>query len=153
MLVHKTYKQISILLALLIFFSSSGLAIDVHFCNGDFKRMNIFGKAKTCAEVATCSMSCGSNTQDKVTPTSICSIDDLHIGCCENQTFELNLEFEASELISSAYSSLDQSIKGVYYVKSPNEIKNNQNYSHGFITYLSPPLIPEIQILYQTFLI
>lgn len=46
----RTYCFSAFALALLIFITSLGLSLDVHYCGGKAKSWSLFGKAKTCIE-------------------------------------------------------------------------------------------------------
>jgi len=48
--ISKTYRIISILLALLVLVSSVGFTANMHYCKGKLKSFSLLGKAKTCHE-------------------------------------------------------------------------------------------------------
>lgn len=48
----KPYRIVACLLAILMFSTSMGFAIDMHYCGDQLKSFNLFGKAKTCIEKA-----------------------------------------------------------------------------------------------------
>jgi len=109
-------------MALLIFFSSSGMSIDIHFCQGKVKRLNLFGKAKSCSEVSQELSNChhGNNA------VSSCGTDVTHDGCCNNQSFDLDLDFDSGEVTTLSLT---------------------ENYTN----YYPPPLEQDITVLFQVF--
>ena len=142
----KTYRLISLTMALLIFFSSSGMSIDIHFCQGKVKRLNLFGKAKSCSEVSQELSNChhGNNA------VSSCGTDVTHDGCCNNQSFDLDLYFDSGEV--TTLSLTDVQIKFVKafvlnylgHVLPPRTLQNYTN-------YYPPPLEQDITVLFQVF--
>ena len=46
-----TYRIIALTMAFLMFFTSVGFTVDMHYCQGKLKTFNFFGKAKSCHEV------------------------------------------------------------------------------------------------------
>jgi len=136
-------------MALLIFFSSSGMSIDIHFCQGKFKRANIFEKAKTCQEVKECLIKCGQPIAS-CHADNACSNDGDHKGCCNNQSFELDLNFDSGEV--TTYSLTDVQVKFVNvfmlsYLGHLSPSHTLQNYTN----YYPPPLEQDITVLFQVF--
>lgn len=133
-------------MALLIFFSSSGMSIDIHFCKGKVKRLNLFGEAKSCAQVNQEL----SNCHHSKNAISSCAVDGTHDGCCNNQSFELDLDFDSGEV--TAYSLTDVQIKFVKafvlsYLGHLLPSHNQKNYTN----YYPPPLEQDITVLFQVF--
>ena len=50
--ISNTYQFTALMLAFLMFFTSTGFAINVHYCQGELKSFSFFGKSKTCNEMA-----------------------------------------------------------------------------------------------------
>jgi len=46
-----TYRSLSLLMAFLVFTSSISFAIDIHYCGGQVKSINLFGEAEKCHEM------------------------------------------------------------------------------------------------------
>ncbi len=97
---NRTYRIIALGLACLLFFSTSGLSLDMHFCQGKIKRINLLGKAKTCAEIKNTKQTCKHHKPKEKKDTQAvqtCSSNSDHKGCCENQSFKIDLDTEFSQ--------------------------------------------------------
>ncbi len=92
------------LLAILMFLTSTGFAVDFHYCQGQLKNLSLWGKAKTCQEMAS-----GSHCHKKEkkschsTPTqSSCHAEKSdHKGCCENELafIQMDADYGISEYV------------------------------------------------------
>ena len=49
--IRSTYRFVALMMAFLMFFSSVGFAMDMHYCGGKIKSISFFGKAKNCHEM------------------------------------------------------------------------------------------------------
>lgn len=148
MIRSKAYKVISLSLAFLILFSSSGLTLDIHFCQGEMKRSNLFGTAKSCAEVSEITKKCHSS--DSVQGT--CGIDGEHKGCCSNKSFHLDLDFDSGEVISIPLT--DKTIQFVQAFVLGYLVESQPSPTlHNYTNYYPPPLKRDIPVLFQTFLL
>ncbi len=140
-----TYRLISLVMAFLILFSSSGLTMDMHFCQGHLKRINLFGKAKTCAEVV---KSCCHAKALKTT----CAINDDHEGCCNNSEVLLDMDIESTAIVSP-----DISNDNIIWLKAYVSIFFKIIFRSGYDTYtdyayLPPPdLKQNTVVLFQNF--
>lgn len=136
----------SLTMAFLLLVSSSGISMDVHFCQGKFKRANIFGKAKTCEQVNDCIRKCG-----KVIKS--CHADGQdgdHKGCCENQSFELDFDFDAFDNSSADINTIQKQFLTTFtYTFVQNLVPKKGN--PKFTTYIPPPLEKDITVLFQVF--
>lgn len=138
----KSLRIFSFTMACLMLFVSSGFSLDVHYCDGQVKRANLVGKAKTCAEVEACMLKCGM-------PAMSCSKEAS--GCCDNQSFAIDFDFDSGE-VTSAYLSPDLQKVVLAFVASsflPLEIAK---VDHEYTSYVPPPLIEDKRVLYQSFL-
>ena len=143
-----TYRKISLIMALLIFISSSGFAIDIHFCNGHVKRAAIYGKAKSCTEVDVCQHSKVENEFK-----NLCGVNDGHEGCCSNKSIILDLDLDATD--GETYSDQKTENKQPSTIQKMslcclNKLKfslNNPN------TYIVPYLKKNVLVLFQVFLL
>lgn len=133
-------------MALLILFSSSGLSLDVHFCQGKIKSLNLFGKAKSCAEIRQELSECHQNEN----ATRLCSVDGSHDGCCKNQIFELDLDFDSGEVI--AQNLTNTQLKFVKsFVLSYSGYSQASQTLQNYTNYYPPPLERDIGLLFQVF--
>ncbi len=140
----KTYRFISLTMAFLIFFSSSGISMDAHFCQGNLKRVNLFGNAKSCSEVSQVSTCHGNAT------ANICSADDTHDGCCNNKSFEFDLDFDSVEMFVQNISDTKVELaKAIVF----GDFGYTLAYSkfNNYTNYFPPPLQQDILVLFQVF--
>lgn len=79
-------------MALLMFVTSTGLSIDMHFCGDHLKSFNLFGKAKNCYELAGMQPTKCEIPQEQ-TPTMGCSMSKK--SCCHNQSLNLQADLAA----------------------------------------------------------
>lgn len=70
-----TYRFLSGFLALLIFFTSVGFSVDLHYCMGELKTVNFVGKAKSCHDSAA-----------KIVCPHHQKVAATKKGCCKNKT-------------------------------------------------------------------
>lgn len=99
----KTYRLISLSLAVLMFFSSVGLVIDFHYCQGKLKNMSLWKKAKSCHELAA-SSHCHKTTKQgchKTASEQSCKKGAGQNGCCDNETaiFLLDADYPTAEYV------------------------------------------------------
>ncbi len=144
----KTYKITSLSLAFLILFSSSGLTLDIHFCQGKMKRVNLFGKAKSCIEVSQSTKPCHSSSFANIS----CGKDGDHKGCCKNKSLDLNLDFDSGEININQLVDIKTQLIGstqAYQFINLSPTQKLLTYTH----YFPPPLIRDIPIVFQTFLL
>ena len=76
-------------MALLIFFGSSGLSMDVHFCQGKVKKINLLDTINSCSEVCQTLSKCH-QSENNFRSNSLNGKDD---GCCKNQSFSYIIFF------------------------------------------------------------
>jgi len=133
-------------LAFLVFVTSTGLAVDVHYCQGHIKTVNVFGKAKGCSDLEMIVRSCAHQDENTAGDT---------LGrrkCCENamQYFQPNQNqfSQSSNSVSSVHAQFHpvQSVVVTY----TNLIVDHQ--TSVFSCYKPPPLQRDIPVLLQNFL-
>ena len=136
-------------MAFLLLLSSSAISMDVHFCQGKFKRANIFGKAKTCQEVNECLLKCGKEVKSCQSKSS-CSTDGEHKGCCNNESFQLDFDFDAFDVVSSDISKIQKQFLTAFTYTYVLNLVPSKDVSK-FNTYIPPPLEKDLSILFQVF--
>ena len=141
------------MLSVLIFTTSAGLYVDIHFCSGKIKSFSLFGKAKNCYELASGSStkSCLHNNHLDTKPLG-CSVEKKD--CCTNNS----LHFKSSniQVTQNANIALSQSL--IFFVASFIEIfflveHISESISDAFILYIPPTDLRDIYALYQTYLL
>lgn len=140
-------------MALVMFTSSVNLAVDMHFCQGNLKSVSIFGKAKTCHEIATSASSkkCP-NHQLVASEKEGCSIDQKD--CCSNRTVLLesdqNQDVQTDDLVIS--EQLQQFVIAYVAVFFTNNLSIKSG-NVAFAYYKSPFIPRDIYVLDQSFLL
>lgn len=133
-------------MALLIFFSSSGLSIDIHYCKGKVKRLNLLGKAKSCSEVDQELSHCYNSENEN----SSCSVNGTHDGCCNNQSFKLDLDFDSGEILATNFTDIQDKLV-IAYVLSYLKYSVPSTTLDNYRDYHPPPLERDIAVLFQVF--
>lgn len=134
-------KTISILLTLLLLVSNSGVMLAQHFC-GEYKMMEeiTFG-----AKELSCGMGVHSDCDNEAAEDH---------DCCENEYERLGvdddfnrLDLEEKQVINTCFAASFTAIfvLDVLFTSRQNAI--------NFTAYLPPPLIKDIPVLYESYLI
>lgn len=149
------YRPIALMMAFLLLVSTSGITMDMHFCGDHLQRVNLLGKAKTCAEKAAAMKACCNKVQStchKSTTKSSCSSKSSHDGCCKNESIKLNLDTDlalSNVVLSDLNVPFVLSYVHVFCGFNPNISKDNIPH----FNYTPPLLSRDIPILTQSFLL
>ncbi len=145
----RTYRLMALLMVTLMLVSSVGLNIDMHYCKGELKTFNLFGKAKNCHEIAMnghckAKKSCHAPVQKA---ESDCKKD-----CCNNKTVyaEFDADLIPPILQTTPHHPLSFIIPQPIYLTSLSV--DLHTFTH-FQNYRPPPLIKDIPVLIQSFLL
>ena len=140
-------------MAFLVFFSSIGLSIDMHFCQGHLKSISFIGDAPDCYEVIgnkeqkSCQMS-----KRQATTKTDCSIDKED--CCQNRQL-----LAQADLTSTSQSSqfLLNHNNFQYFSIAPVLLVDDSIFLNKAILavfqYKPPLILQDIPILIQSFLL
>ncbi len=147
-----TYRITSLTLAFLMFFTSVGFSIDMHYCGNHLQSFNLFGKAKNCTEMVATAATKGCQMHEKITtPKDGFSIHKKD--CCHNRT--LNLQADLTSEIQTDNFMDSQQLQDfvVAFVVVFLENRPTETTASNFALY-TPPLIPrDIPVLFQSFLL
>lgn len=131
-------KIASLLMALLVLFSTFSFTIESHYCNDVLVDFSLFGEAE----------SCGMEVQQ--TPISGCEITKKN--CCSNK--QLVNDGQVNEKDTTTSISKTQQLFIVSYIfKSFHHILEPQTDINFFREYVPLPKDKDVQVLYQTFII
>lgn len=140
------YQLAAYSLAFLICITSLGLSLDVHYCGGDIKSFNLFGKAKSCLELAGLEKEtvCVAKAS-----SSICPIFQKN-SCCHNKATYL----KANAVQASNYFStlLDSEINFLPAIFMNDQIEFAVQVTR-FAQYKPPLLSRDLSVLFDTFLL
>lgn len=138
-------------MALLMFVTSTGLSIDMHFCRDHLKSFNLFGKAKNCYELAGMQPTNCEMPQKEQISTKGYSMSKKN--CCHNQTLNLQADLEADVekgdfLISPELQHFIITFATTFLQEQRIEPQKINNSSY------QPPLIArDVPVLIQSFLL
>ncbi len=140
-------------MALLIFFSSAGFTLDMHYCNGQLKNINFFGKAKSCHEIGQGMKNCPHHK--KMMAAKNQEEDSINKkGCCSNKTVHFqsnqNQQYQADNALVLSTQLQDFVIAFVETFYKPAVSKTE---SPTYTLYKSPIIPRDTYVLFETFLI
>ena len=151
-LISNTYRIISLTLAFLMFFTSVGFSIDMHYCGNSVQSFSLFGKAKNCTEMMETAATKSCQMHKKMAnPKDGYSINKKD--CCHNRT--LNLQADLTSEIQTNDFMVSQQLQNfvIAFVVVFLENRPVETIAPNFALY-KPPLIPrDIPVLVQSFLL
>jgi hypothetical protein len=148
---QSTYRIIALLLAFLVFFSSAGIAMDIHYCQGEFKSISFIGKAKSCHEIAQQKASCPHHQKQQEKSCSAANEKD----CCDNEV--LYFQSDQDQQIAAADLMLTKTEQ--QFILACSFLLFADRYCFDAdqrvpVPEYSPPIIPrDISVLFETFLL
>lgn len=139
-------KCIALSMALLLFATSAGLAMDLHYCGGEYQNFGLYSIAKSCHDKAVEKKSCHHSKSDKKVEK------EASKDCCSNESyfFQLDEDFTTSAKIDKEDKRPIQlaPLSDVNYCLS-KEIYDVSDYKN----YKPPLIVTEAIIDFQSFLI
>jgi len=152
-----TYRLSALFLTFLMLFSSIGFSMDVHFCNEGLGSVSFFGKADECADVIEdeelthdC---CGSHEVEKShceKTSTDCEIGDED--CCHNESFTFQTMHDASHSNSLEIANIDLTFVTIF-IFNHFHLFEGESTVEDFFYYSSPPIVNDVTVLHQVFLI
>jgi hypothetical protein len=134
-------QAVSIFLSILLLVSSSGIAYAQHFC-GDFEMLSqiTLGEKHLSCGMAMTTAPCGTEGPSE------------DHNCCDNEYTKINTDdnFAMSSFDFQLNPSFVAAFVNVFVLELPAEGDTTQP---GFLAYHPPPLVKDIPVLYETFLI
>ena len=147
-----TYRIISLSLAFLMFSTSVGFAVDMHYCQGKLKSVSFFGKAKTCHDMTDVTQMNNCPHHKKVMKQiENCSKEDKK-DCCDNKTVHIHSDQDqAIQTLDFTNKQIPQFV--IAYVVAFFNINLINSNIPSFSIY-KPPIVPkDIPVLIQSFLL
>ena len=148
---NSIYRFIALTLALLMFTTSVGFAVDMHYCQGQLKSVSFFGKAKNCHEMSSGdSMKNCPHHKKMMKQNSNSSIDKND--CCDNKT----MHFQSDQ--DQVFQTLDFTNKQAQqfilaYVAVFFNSRLIETDTPTFAKYKPPLVLRDIPVLVQSFLL
>lgn len=136
---HYFYKIVSFCMGLLVFLSTMSFTIESHYCGDVLVDTSVLGKVE----------SCGMETQQK-TSSKECDISKKD--CCSDE----QLVVDGQDDLKISLDKLDkeqQLLVAAFIYSYINLFAEQQTENIAFKNYSPPPLVRDVQILDQTFLI
>ena len=138
-------RILNIALALLVFISSTGFTVNSHFCKDKLKDFRIFIKAKDCYQ---------KHRAEKKTARS-CHVkkQSCDNNCCHNTSEYFKLELD-QQLSTFELKPFTQTVFiAVLWIFNNHNNFVLHNRSYQFLKYKPPPIVYDILVLLQTFLL
>ncbi len=128
-------------MALIVLFSTMSFSVGIHYCGDHLVDYSMFNKVDTCMMKAEISKT-----------SSSCQIMEMEMNCCSD--IEVIIEGQDDLKISFDQLNFDQQLFVISFTSSYLNLfeQADENVIH-FKDYAPPPLIWDVQILNQTFLI
>lgn len=147
------HKAMTILLVFLMFSSSIGFSMDIHFCRNELKSFSVFGNAEACEVMQT--------KQKKESTHACCKLpkkenEKCHNevvakgNCCHNESliFDNGGEFETTNF---SLQQFQQILIAALLIVPNFHLFQTSNKPVNFAHYNPPPLIKDVSILHQVF--
>ncbi len=147
--ISKTYRFITLSLAFLLLFTSTGFSIDLHYCGGKVADVSIFGKANAC------------NMMEEVNDSSNhCQVEQKNqqqdsfkqSKCCYNETLAVDITDELTNADNTTLSHAQLTFITAYFISSYHLFFSEEKETEYF-NYSPPMISKDIQVLDQVFII
>jgi hypothetical protein len=139
-------RAFAIFLLVLTLFSQSGVVLAAHYCMGDLAEWNL--GFSTHAE--SCSMAKKPTACEQ---TNDFSSDDMRRkGCCEDDFVQFKIN-EPCQTTSEILVSVSPVFVVAFVMAMNFDLWANSVHNHSFLAYSPPPLLRDIPVLNQSFLI
>jgi len=145
------YRVIAMTMALLMFFTSFGFSVDMHYCQGQLKTVNFFGKAKSCYEVGKGMKNCP-NHADKNENVKSEGPATNKKSCCNNNTVHFQNDQDQHNPIDNSVVVNSELQQFVFAFVSTFFSYSNTVSDQPVHADYRPPLIPrDIYVLLENF--
>ncbi len=154
--ISTTYRLFALMMAFLVFTTSVGFSIDMHYCQDHLRSSSLFGKAPTCYEMAgmkkpvkTCELD---NKTHKHQHKGV-SIDEKE--CCHNES--IHFQSTTTQQVNTASSVTIQQLQqfvAAYFTAFFTSKYEPEGDANSFTNYNPPPLIQrDIYVLTEAYLL
>lgn len=154
MKICKTYRIFALSMSLLMLMTSVGFSADFHFCQGEFKNLALFKKAKSCHEIAVMQAACLGN-KDAVSSchnTGVSCDGEEENGCCDNRTELMQLDVDYSFAGLGIENSIDLQDDLAILPNKQRLEYSAFTYPAQYQNYKPPLLVDNLRVLFQSFL-
>lgn len=150
-LLLQSYRLIALTMAFVMFASSVNLAIDMHFCQGQFKSLSFFGKAKSCHEIVASKAASCPHHKKMMEAKEGCVKNEKD--CCSSQS--IHIQADSDQLNSNSGVETSQELQQfiVAFVKVFFKNISVKKSNSTFTNYVTPKITRDTYVLFQTFLL
>ncbi|HHS95634.1 MAG TPA: hypothetical protein ENJ45_03520 [Phaeodactylibacter sp.] len=141
-----TYRIIALFMAVLMFVTSVGFTVDIHYCSGEFKSFSLTGRAKSCHESQ---KSICPHHQKMMAEKGAQAINTN--SCCSNKLVHIQSD-QDKDLAPQAFKNIPTP-KPVVSCMAEYLATNLQDQSHTSLMYRPPLIWRHIPIWIQSFLL
>ena len=138
-------------MALLMFLTSTGLSIDMHFCGDHLKSFNLFGKAKNCYELTGMQPTKCKMSKDAAPLTTGCSMSKKN--CCHNQSLNSKADLDANAEDGNFLTSTQLQHFVIAFAANFLQDQRIEPQKINFASYKPPLILRDIPVLIQSFLL
>ena len=140
----KSYRISAIVMAFLMFFTSMGYSVDMHFCKDELKSFNLLGEASSCHKAQSkCPRHAEMNASHENSPSD----------CCSNKTIEID-ELDADYNISPAVELTDIQQQFIFvFIALMESVSAPEVSSSTFLETYVPVSSVDIYVLLERFLL
>jgi hypothetical protein len=154
-----SHRISAMLMAILMFTSSVGFSMDMHFCGNEIKSFSFFGKAEPCemmqpkvekSEEKVKEHACCHSSEKKEVVKLECGHEEMKGICCHNETMTMlsGGELETPEV---SIPEFQQALIAIIVFLPSFKIFETVNKVSDYAFYNPPPLIKDVSILNQVF--
>lgn len=145
-------KHIALLMAILMFSSSAGLAVDYHYCQGDLQNVSFYTKAKNCHDYVKSEL--GKKVKKACHKEPANELSSAHKdNCCDNEAVFMQLDTEFGIIAIPNFNDYTD----VEFLLSPSlnlDFIPFSYYDAKDYKYYKPPSVElDHIVLFQSFLI
>jgi len=150
----------NIILAFLVFFSTTGFVVNKHFCQDELRQVSLFVKGETChhkmekmADMEACPMKGMKKSCSKDDSCTNKQSPSKKKDCCHDESQYVKSE-QTQEKQSVEFPQLNNPVLvGVLFVALNLELPSIDDHALPFLTYKPPIVGNDMQVLLQTFLL
>ena len=148
-----SYRAIAIFIALLMFSSSIGISMDIHFCGNEIKSFSLFGDAEACEmmkpkQEKKSNLSCCEGPKKEI---KSCQNEGVSKGnCCHNESISMS-NGGAFEVDDISIEQFKQALTAVIILLPNFNLFSITTEKVNYARYNPPPIIKDISVLLQVF--
>lgn len=145
-----TYRFIALMLVLLMFFTSVGFVVDLHYCQGQLKTFSFLGEAESCHDMGEGMKNCPSHKKMMEAEQSGATINKKD--CCSNKTlhFQSDQNQQVQAFDFAVTQQFQQFVMAYVAVFFTNDFRIGKEVA-SFVHY-EPPVIPrDIYVLLENY--